>query len=537
MMYGSPVLLGDNTIPGVKHPPALAEIIPRVTQACADFGIRPYPSVIELLTYDEISEVAAYSGFPRRYPHWSHGMQYEQLSKGYEYGMQKIYEMVINTNPSYIYCLDSNPMIDHVTVIAHALFHSDFFKNNVWFEPTNENAMNDLANHGTRIERYMDRWGQEEVVKFIDQVLCIDELIDLSHAWKKRHVKQISVADKRKYYYAKQLRLPETQGQSHDYMNTWINTKEYKEHQAQQIREKELRDQLNLFECKEKDILGFLVANAPLNNWQRDIISMLYQEAQYFAPQGLTKMLNEGWASYGDFNIMARGKWAESEGIVHYAKHKMGVLGGKYSMNPYAVGFKLFLYIEEKWNKGRFGRAYTECENAQEKANWDKKVGLGHQKVFEVREVHNDVTAIQEFIDQEFCDKYEFFVWKKFPRQDGGVDYRIQSRDVKDVKKMLIERYINGGRPDIRLVDPNFAGKRIFMLEHQWDGRPLHPSNTRRTMVPLWRLWNNFGMASKSPVALSTRDKNDNEVVYVCNSNDDEKVVMMTRKQFESEFA
>jgi stage V sporulation protein R len=27
--------------------------------------------------------IAAYGGFPTRYPHWRFGMEYEQLSKGY----------------------------------------------------------------------------------------------------------------------------------------------------------------------------------------------------------------------------------------------------------------------------------------------------------------------------------------------------------------------------------------------------------------------------------------------------------------------
>jgi stage V sporulation protein R len=209
-----------------------------------------------------------------------------------------------------------------------------------------------------------------------------------------------------------------------------------------------------------------LFEHAPLTNWQRDIIAMLYEEAMYFAPQALTKMANEGWASYGDFSIMARNRWANMSGIVHYARHKMGVLGGKYSMNPYSVGFKLFLHIEDRWNKGRFGTAYDECKDAQKKENWDTKAGLGHEKVFEVRRVHNDVTMIQSFLDQEFVDRYEFYQWRKFPRPDGGVDYRIETRDAKVIKKHLMERYLNGGRPDIRLVDPNFAGKRIFLLEH-----------------------------------------------------------------------
>jgi len=533
VLFGSPVLLGDNTIPGVQYTPELEEIIPKVVKAVSDFGCDFYPPVVELLTYDEISEVAAYGGFPVRYPHWSFGMEYEQLQRGYEHGMHKIYEMVINTNPCYIYCLDSNPLIDHVTVIAHALGHSDFFKNNRWFLPTTENAMNELANHGSRIRRYIDKYGMERVQGFIDSILCVDELIDGAKAWRTRHFNERQVKDKKTYRYPRRLKLPETGDGAHEYMDPWVNSPEWVKREHERIKDEELREELQIFEKAERDILGFLVERAPLAPWQQDIIAMLYNESQYFSPQGSTKMMNEGWASYVDFNIMARNKWALGDGIVHYAKHKMGVLGGKYSMNPYAVGFKIFLHVEERWNKGRFGREYDQCQDAQVKAKWDKKLGLGHQKVFEIRETHNDVTAVREFVDQDFVDKWQLYVWKKFPNPDGGWRYEIESRDVKKIKKLLMDRYLNGGRPDIRLEDPNFGGRRIFFMQHKWDGRTLHPRYTRATLPAIWSLWNNFGTASRNPVAIASRNKDEKEIVYVCDGPREGNSVVMSRKDFE----
>jgi len=129
LMQSPELLKGNNTIPGVQIPVEILKEIPGILQSCRDWGLDFYPTVVEFLDYDGISEVAAYGGFPVRFPHWSWGEQYEELSRGYEYGMHRIYEMVINTNPCYIYCLDSNTWVDHVTVIAHATGHNDFFKN------------------------------------------------------------------------------------------------------------------------------------------------------------------------------------------------------------------------------------------------------------------------------------------------------------------------------------------------------------------------------------------------------------------------
>lgn len=499
LMQSPTLLMGNNTIPGVKIPKEIMSQIPHILQACRDFGLDFYETIVEFLTYDEISEIAAYDGFPVRYPHWRFGEQYEDLSKGYQHGMHRIYEMVINTNPCYIYCLDSNTIVDHVTVIAHATGHNDFFKKNVFFGQTSQNMMNELANHGSRIRRYMSEWGKEPVGKFIDKILCIETLIDPAAAWNKRSMKEPVYRAKREYHHPRRLRV------DHDYMEDWINTPEWKKMEKDRIQEEDIRRQIGIFENPTKDIFGFIKDHAPLNSWQADVIAMLYEEAMYFAPQRQTKMINEGWASYVDSQIMARFGFAEGEGIFDYAHHKAGVLGGKRSMNPYKMGYMLFLWIEEMYNKGKFGRDYDDCTDTREREKWDKKLGLGHEKVFEVREFCNDVTMLAEYFDQEFCDKYEFFIWEKFP--DGT--YKIMDRDANRIKQMLLRSKLNGGLPEIKLVDPNHKGKRIFLMEHTWDGRTLHPQMTKDTLKALAALW-------KGPTATLTKDKDGREIVYYC---------------------
>ena len=136
-------------------------------------------TIFEVCDYDEISEIAALGGFPTRYPHWRFGMEYQQLSKGYRYGLQKIYEMVINNDPCYAYLLRCNQMVDQKLVMAHVYGHNDFFKNNIWFSQTNRKMMDEMANHGTRIRAHMDRYGEETVENFIDNCLSLENLIDI----------------------------------------------------------------------------------------------------------------------------------------------------------------------------------------------------------------------------------------------------------------------------------------------------------------------------------------------------------------------
>lgn len=522
LIMGSPLLMGDNTIPGVRIPQNILDKIPAIDRECKDFGLNYPPFVVEFLTYDEISEVAAYGGFPVRYPHWRWGMEYEELARGYQFGRHRIYEMVVNTDPLYIYCLDSNPEVDHVTVIAHALGHGDFFKENIFFGPTCKNMMNELATHGTRIERYMKRWGKEVVSEFIDKVLAIDDLLDPAKAWAKRAYREPVVTDSRDYKFPHRFKTED----GHDYMNPWLNDAAWIKKQQTKIKEDEVKTALGINPkgTKIRDIMGHLKDNAPMTIWQRDIMAMLYEEAMYFVPQRYTKVANEGWASYVDYNIMALRGMAGPEGIVDYASHKAGVLGGKYSMNPYALGFKLLMEIEDRWNKGKFGQDYEDCKNMKEKAEWDKNLGLGKQKVFEVRKYYNDYLLIAEFFDQEFCEKYEFFEWKKFP--NGEI--KIASRDWKKIKASLLARHRNGGVPDIRLVDANHRGKGIYLMEHQWDGRGLHPKETTDTLRSIYALW-------RRPCAVTTRDEDnpEQELVAICTGPGKDAVELLTRQEFE----
>jgi len=142
------------------------------------YGLDFWDVVFEVLGFDEMNMVAAYGGFPNRYPHWRFGMEYERLAKGYEYGLSKIYEMVVNNDPSYAYLLESNMDVDQKLVMAHVFGHVDFFKNNYMFQPTNRKMMDQMANHATRVRRYQDRFGVEVVEEFVDRCLSIENLID-----------------------------------------------------------------------------------------------------------------------------------------------------------------------------------------------------------------------------------------------------------------------------------------------------------------------------------------------------------------------
>lgn len=387
---------------------------------------------------------------------------------------------------------------------------------------TDTNMLNNMANHGTRIRKYMARWGKERVTEFLDYLLRIDTLIDGAKAWHQKIIKNPIITDTRVYRHPRRL----TVNRERLYMDPYINTGEFKKKENERAKKRELTDELNFFMEPTKDILGFLRDNAPLKPWQQDILSMIYEESLYFFPQRQTKTLNEGWASLTDYVIMAEqgyvglGQKTHDCGIVEYAEHKMGVLGGKYSMNPYKLGFFLLLDIRDRWNKGRFGTEWEECRDYRKRENWDTGANLGKEKIFEVRKYHDDLTFIHEYFTEDFCRQQEYFEWKKYKNGET----RIESRDYEKIKKLLMSRHLNGGLPDIKLVEPNYRGKGYFLLQHNTDGRELYDPYVKDVLIGLRFVWGN-------DVFLATADEDGTEIIYECFSNDPAKVRRVTRKQ------
>ncbi len=175
-------LPGDRPVsacrPHGRLPAHLEALSVRIEGWARGFGLDPWETVFEVLDWDELNMVAAYGGFPTRYPHWRFGMEYERLSKGHAYGLSRIYELVINNRPAYAYLMRSNLDVDQKLVMAHVYGHVDFFRHNFMFRPTHRKMMDEMANHATRVRRHQDRVGVEAVEDFVDRCLTLENLID-----------------------------------------------------------------------------------------------------------------------------------------------------------------------------------------------------------------------------------------------------------------------------------------------------------------------------------------------------------------------
>ena len=463
--------------------PELTKVQLQMEGHARDYGLDFFPTIFEVVDSDQLNAVAAYGGFPTRYPHWRFGMEYERLNKGYSYGLQKIYELVINNDPCYAYLLASNGITDHKLVMAHVYGHCDFFKNNYWFSQTNRKMVDDMANHGNRIRRYMDRFGVEEVENFIDCCLSVEDLIDIHSPFIERYDRQ----DKYEFREAtdEDAEPARRRFQAKGYMDAYINPPDVLDAEVERDRQKQQKRERFPAEPM-RDVMLFVLQNAPLKQWQLDVLSIIRDEAYYFAPQGQTKIMNEGWATFWHSTIMTR-HGIEPADLICYADHCAGTLAGSQTrLNPYKLGVELFRDIEDRWNRGCFGEEYDDCDDLTARREWNTGAGLGRKKIFEVRRIHNDLTFIDEFLTLDFCKRFNLFSFGY--NEDSGY-YEIESRKFQEVKQQLLANLTNLGRPIISVRNGNYKNRGELLLEHQYHGVELKMSYAYDTLANLFKLW------------------------------------------------
>jgi stage V sporulation protein R len=473
----------------------------RVEQHAKAYGLDFFPVIFEMLSYDQMNEVAAYGGFPTRYPHWRFGMEYERLAKSYEYGLSKIYEMVINNNPAVAYLLEGNSLVEQKLVMSHVYAHVDFFKNNFYFHATDQGTdartggpirkwIDTMANHGATVRRWANRIGVEKVEALVDQCLSLENLIDPQLPFLPPAQRKDVTDEDSEEPPPEELGLLRV---DRDYMESFINPEEFVERQKRRLEEEKLKAK-KFPEHRQRDVLGFLMEHAPLERWERDILRVIRREAYYFLPQMQTKIMNEGWASYFHSRLMTE-KVCDGSEIIDYADRNASVMStGSGQLNPYKLGVELYRHIEERWDKGQFGREWEECDSMETRRAWDRRTGMGRQKIFEVRALYNDVTFIDEFLTPDFVADQRLYAFGFNNRNDR---WEIESRQFHEVKNKLLFQLTNAGNPLIYVEDANHGNRGELLLGHDHHGVDLRLDWARETLSALERLW-------KRPVELHT---------------------------------
>ncbi len=276
-------------------------------------------------------------------------------------------------------------------------------------------------------------------------------------------------------------------------MEHFINPDEYLEEQRKKIAD--AKEKAKKFpEKPQRDVMKFLLDHAPLERWEHEVLEVIREEAFYFVPQRQTKIMNEGWATYWHSKLMTE-KILDASEIIDYAENAAGVLATrKGQLNPYKLGLELYRNIEERWDRGQFGRDWEDCDDLDAKKNWNLRLGLGKEKIFQVRALYNDVTFIDEFLTPDFCREQKLFSFAYSTRNER---FEIESREFKQVKEKLLFQLTNSNNPFIYVEDANFENRGELLLRHDHQGVDLRVDYAKEVLKSLVRMW-------KRPVNLMT---------------------------------
>ncbi|MGL4820493.1 MAG: SpoVR family protein [Bacilli bacterium] len=430
----------------------LESAIDDITEIAKDFGLDFYPMRYEICPAEIIYTFGAY-GMPTRFSHWSFGKQFHRMKLQYDLGLSKIYELVINSNPCYAFLLDTNSLVQNKLIVAHVLAHCDFFKNNVRFQNTNRDMVDSMSATAERVSNYEKQYGKDVVEQFLDAVMTIQEHIDPSLVRPKLLSKEEELETKRKLG---------------PYDDLWSLDRD-------SFPRPPVLDTKKKFPLHpEKDLLLFIEHHAHyLEDWQRDILTMMREEMLYFWPQLETKIMNEGWATYWHQRIMQTLDLSSGEAI-DYAKLNAGVvMPSRTSINPYYLGLKLFEDIERRYD-----------DPTDEMKKLGVKPGSGRAKIFEVRELESDMSFIRNYLTEELVRDEDMYLFQK-----QGREYKVIDQQWEHVRDQLVSMRVNGGFPYLVVEDGDYNRNGELYIKHQFEGIELDLKYLERVLPCMYLLW------------------------------------------------
>lgn len=435
-------------------------------------GLNCYEQEFEICSYEEMICYETYIGMPSHYPHWSYGKSYEKTKTLHKYNLTGLpYEMVINSDPCIAYLMKDNTLLLQILTMAHVYGHNDFFKNNRLFKDgTNAKYTIEMfKNQANRIREYIQdpSIGYEKVEK----------ILNAAHAIKyqtQRITNEKTLEEDEKFQ-----RFLDKTNKSAVSLYPLLEPKE--EEKAEPVIRK-------IPLSPEEDVLKFIITYGRLEDWEKDILSIVRQETRYFIPQIETKIMNEGWASFWHYRILNELSLPQDLHLEFLKRHNQVIKPLEGQINPYFVGFKIFENIYKKY---------------------------GREKLFEVREIERDQSFIRRYLTRELCQEMHLFEYIKLS-SDYIVSEISDELGWKKVRDSLSDMAGLGSVPVI-VVDELRQKDNTLLLSHIYDGRELEFTNTYETLKHTVDLWG-------GKVALKTV-LDEKEKLIICDES--KKVTMM----------
>ena len=432
----------------------------RIVELVQQFGLDPYPQEFEICDYEQMLSYMVYSGMPSHYPHWSYGKSFEKLKTLYDYALTGLpYEMVINSNPAIAYLMRDNTLALQVLTMAHVYGHNDFFKNNFTFRTIRaEFTIETFKAHADRVRRYVEdpSIGLEKV----------ERILDAAHALSLQCRRNLTIR-KQTEAEQKEAKLQDSKPATDPFQSV---------HRRKEWVSPDL-GKVPLY--PEEDILLFIRDHNPqLAEWEKDLLTIVHEQAQYFIPQIETKIMNEGWASFWHKRILETLDLPQNLRIEFIVRHTQVLSPSPGNLNPYHVGLKVWEDIERRWSPG----------NQESEKNHAPKTKTASEKIFEVREVERDSSFLRRYLTEGLVRELNLFEYQS--RGNEKVVSRVADEDNwQAIKDTLIQNVGTGTIPVIKVEDSDYGQNRGLFLRHSHDGRDLQLEYAEKTLNYLRQLW------------------------------------------------
>ncbi len=454
---------------------ALAEI------AIGEYKLDIYRNQIEVIASEQMLDAYASLGLPIGYPHWSYGKEFIRNEQMYRKGQRGLaYEIVINSNPCIAYLMEENSLPMQALVIAHACYgHNSFFKGNYLFRQwTNADGIIDYMVFARNyVMQCEERHGHAAVEDVLDSCHAL-----MSHGVDRyRQPNPLSADEER----VRQREREEYAWKQYDEIWRTLPSK------GAAAAKPDARG--NYPPEPQENLLYFIEKHAPkLEPWQLELVRITRKMAQYFYPQGLTKVMNEGWATFWHYTLLNRlfDKGLVDDGfMLEVLSSHTNVIAqrgfdqrGYGGINPYALGFAMMTDI----------RRICEKPTSEDREWFPDIAGGDWLKVldFAMRN-YKDESFIGQFLSPHLIrDLHLFAIADHEDEAHLSVDSIHNEQGYRRVRQLLSAQYNRDGQvPDIQVTRYDHRGDRSLTLNHrQHRGRPLS-GDADQVLKHLARLW------------------------------------------------
>jgi stage V sporulation protein R len=435
----------------------LQAIDERCREICVDELGFDAPEVIYHLVRPEEVYFAAANGLPARYSSARWGIQFDHAYGRYQRGQDRIYELIFNTQPVHAYLMDGNSLVAQTLVIAHCLGHGYVFENNQWLGAVDREIMSRVLSSAERIAEYMGAYGRDRVEDLLDACHAI-----AVHQPQAQLIRTATASE------------PEYQARPYDDLFPDQVAAE-RERTATERAERRSRFPRE----PQEDLLGFIERHARgLEDWERDVISIVRSEQSYFLPQMRTKIINEGAAVLAHQEICQR-LFLPADRYWEYEQLNAGVIQphpGR--VNPYNLGINILREVMRI--------ATDPDEEERERWSWAGNIDP-FEEIRYVLGAYDDESLLREFLTPKVCEVSRLYAFEHVEQDPGRI--RVSSREADAIRDVLIPQHSTLGIPHIEIIDADFRGRGELLLEHRHDGIGLDPEYARGTLTQVATLW------------------------------------------------